>query len=124
MAASSSMTWMTVLSFIVRLWFRERQCEFEHRSRALVGTRGDAAAMRLDDGPADRKTDAHSVRLAGYEGLKQLLRNLRCDAGAGVGDEKERIVLLLGDADRQLPPAGGFHRLDGIPDEVQRDLLD
>src|SRR4029079_8515329 len=79
--------------------------------------------MRFDDGPANRKTDAHAVRLAGHEGLKQVLRDLRGYSRSRIGHRKIREAVLMRDADRQLPPLGGFHRFDGIPDQIEGDLL-
>src|SRR5690349_1906874 len=118
------MTWMTVLSLIIRLLFGERQRELEHRAAAVVGMRRDAAAMCFDDSAADRQSHPHPVRLAGHKRLKQLLRDFRHDAGAGVCHKEKRKFVVPRDANRQLSSTSGFHRLDGIPDQVECDLLD
>ena len=53
---------------------------------ARVRLRPQPAAMRLDDGAADRQPDAHAVALGGDERLEQPRQDFRPNAAAGVGD--------------------------------------
>src|SRR6516225_9127087 len=107
---------MTVLTLMACLHGRERHREFEDGAAALIGTGRDVATMRFDDGSADRKTYAHSVRLAGYEGLKQMRRDLRADTGAGIRHREERGPTAPRHCDREVAVVCGFHRLDSVPD--------
>src|SRR5262245_50245283 len=98
MASSSSMT-CTVPSVDIGqfLLCHRAQRKPEDRAAARVWLRPDAAAVRFDDGPANREADTHTFALAGHEWLKQLLRDVRRNAAAGVGyADCEHAVLVCG----------------------------
>src|SRR5215469_1042220 len=114
---------MTVLSLMGRLHAGKGNRELKDGAAAFVGPGRDAAAMRLDDGSANRETDTHSVRLAGYERLKQMLGDLGIDSGTGIDHREQCDVVASRHRDGEVAPARRFHRLDRVADEIERDLL-
>src|SRR5579872_1941111 len=81
------------------------------------------AAMRLNNGSADREADSHAIRLAGDEWLKQMISDLRTDARPRVRHcEKRKLAVALG-VNREFATARRFHRLNGVSNQVKRDLL-
>src|SRR4051794_11645489 len=69
MASSSSTTWTIGLDGMVLLRAGEGEGEGEGRAAARVRLRPDAAAMGVDDGPADRQAHAQAGVLAADERL-------------------------------------------------------
>ena len=84
----------------------------------------DTAPMRFDDGPADRKAEAHAVGLCRLERREELLPDLVGDAGAGIryGHLDQPVRAQPG---RHLEVANRTlrHRLDGIAHQVDQHLL-
>ena len=80
--------------------------------------------MGLDDGAGNRQADAHAVALVGDEGLEQMSRYVRRNPRAGVSNaDGEHAVLVGGGRNRELAPVRRLHRLDGIPQQVEQNLL-
>src|SRR5689334_11590003 len=81
--------------------------------------------MRFDDLAADRQAEPHALRLGRDEGLEQPRRHLRLDAGAGIGDPRERHAVLAAPCrQNKLPTFAGLHRLYRVAHQVQYHLLD
>src|SRR5437868_239242 len=126
-AASSSMTWTTLLFDKGRLLVLCRaQGEAEDRAAARPGIDPDPAAMRLDDGPADRQAQSHALALGGDERLEELRGDLGSKPGSGIGDAHfDRLLAACHGGDLELATLRGFdHGLDGVADQVDQDLLD
>src|SRR5690348_10805124 len=85
------------------------------------------ALMSLDDGAADGEADTHAVAFRRVEGVEQFGHVLRVDADAGIAHAHAHTiaVLVLG-SDQQLPRpiVDGGHRIRGVADQVQDDLLE
>ena len=81
-----------------------RNGERERSSVAFVRLRPKTAAMTLDDGAADKQTDAHAAALGRVEGFEQSFRIPRMETYPGVsdGDTHLRAVMPLG-PDEQVP---------------------
>src|SRR3954468_11723690 len=98
----------------------------ESGTRTIVRLRPQAAVMLLDDRAADRQPDAHAVALRRVKGVKQSVHALAIDAHAGVAHAHAHMigVLALGD-DTQAPLAivHVAHRVAGVPQQVENDLL-
>ena len=78
--------------------------------------------MLLDDVEHDGQAEPGPLVLRREERLEDLVRGLAGHARAGVRDaDPDRGVLLVG-ADRQF--AGSRHRVDGVGEEVEEDLLE
>src|SRR6476660_7010058 len=85
------------------------------------------AVMSLDDGAADGEADTHAVAFRRVEGVEQLGHALRVDADAGIAHaHAHTIVVLLFGSDQQLPRpiVHGGHRIRGVAEQVQDDLLE
>src|SRR5262249_60753163 len=106
------------------LLIHRAQREAKDGAAAGIGLGADPAAMRLDDGARDRKADAHTVRLAGDERLKQLRRNILGYARTGIGDyDGDHVIGSARTRDRQLTALRLLHRLDGVAYEIEYHLL-
>src|SRR5262245_8908945 len=86
------------------------------------------AVMSLDDGAADGQADTHPVAFRRVEGVEQLGHVLRVDADPGIADAHAHtvaVVVLFG-SDQQLPRpiVDGGHRIRGVADQIQDDLLE
>src|SRR4029450_3217763 len=85
------------------------------------------AVMSLDDRAADGEADTHAVAFCRVEGVEQLAHVLRIDADAGIAHaHAHTIALLVLGSDQQLPRpiVHGGHRIRGVADQVQDDLLE
>src|SRR5438132_92256 len=123
-AASSSMTWTTWLFDKRRLLeLCHAQGEAEDRAAARPGIDPDPAAMRLDDGPADRQAQLHALALGGDERLEELRGDLGSKPGPCIGDAHfDRLVAVCHGGDLELAAVRAFnHDLDGIADQVVQD---
>ena len=82
--------------------------------------------MGIDDRSTDRQSHPYPARLGGVESLENAIEVVRIDARARIahGYENAAGPSLLG-ADRQLPwpHLDRAHGFDGVPDQVQHDLL-
>src|SRR5688572_15004730 len=83
--------------------------------------------MSFDDGAADGEPDPHAGALRRVERVEQLVYTLLVDAHAGIpyGQAHSILVLAFG-SDQQLPRAvvHAHHRVAGVADQVQDDLLE
>src|SRR5262249_29888817 len=97
-ASSSSITWTMDLSGGIAeiLPARGPQCEAEDRSTARIRLHRDLSAVGLDNGAADRQADTPAAGLVGDKGLEELRRQLRRDAGAGVGHADDDHIAVAG----------------------------
>src|SRR6266480_1629002 len=85
------------------------------------------AVMSLNDGAADGEADTHAVAFRRVEGVEQLGHALRVDADAGIAHaHAHTIAVLVFGSDQQLPRpiVHGGHRIRGVADQVQDDLLE
>src|SRR5579859_5226932 len=64
----------------------ERESQMKHRSSTRILAYPDPAALRFDDGAADRQANAHAVRLGGDERLEQTVGDPLRKPTAGVSD--------------------------------------
>src|SRR6185312_17179462 len=95
---------------------RGRQGEAENGAASSIRLRPDPAAVGLDDGSADRKTDAHARGLRGHERLKQPRLYFWCETAAGIGDADHHDSVPDAGCHRQFTDGTGLHRLDRIAD--------
>src|SRR3990167_2718209 len=125
-ASSSSMIWTMASAGIGSLLFADgAEREAEDRSAARVRFDPDSTAMGVDDRPRDRQADAHSLPLGGDEGLEQLAGNLGCDPRSSIGDAHlDHVVVDEAGADQEFPRRRIGHGIDGIADQIEKDLLD
>src|SRR6476661_8656445 len=126
MASSSSMTCTTGLSDgIADLLLGHRpQREAKGRAAGGVGARSNLSTMGLDNGAGNRQADAQALAFVGDEGLEQMSRYVRRNPRAGVRDaDSEHAILVGGGRNRELAPGRRLHRLDGIPQQVEQNLL-
>src|SRR5215475_16116029 len=125
-ATSSSITWTTWLDGMNRLLAGPAQGEAEDGAAARAVLDPDPAAMRLDDGAADREPESHALALGGDEGLEQVRGHLGRQSRPGIGDADLRHVVGRRDGG-DLEPALACrldHDLDGVANEVDQHLLD
>ena len=81
--------------------------------------------MLLDDRPADRQAKPESLLIGRREGLEQPVCYRCGQAEPGIGDgDANRVHTLGSGADRQFANLAGRHRLQGIADQVDENLLD
>src|SRR3546814_1338433 len=81
-------------------------------------------AIGLDDRPADREAQAHAIGLRADEGREQLVGDLRRYPGAGVGHDDLHKTGRAGTARHRQPAHRTIgHRVDGVADKVDKDLL-
>jgi len=83
--------------------------------------------MSLDDGATDGEADAHALAFRRVEGIEQLGQVLRVDADAGIAHgHPDTIAVLVFGSDQQPPRPilNGSHRIRGVADQVQDDLLE
>src|SRR5215831_10414343 len=124
-ATSSSITWTTWLDGMGRLLARPAQGEAEDGAAARAGLDPDPAAMRLDDGAADREPKSHALALGGDEGLEQVRGHFGRQARPGIGDADLRKVPGGGGCDLEPALARRLdHDFDGVANEVDQHLLD
>src|SRR5579862_1317716 len=111
---------------ILRLLLRDWQRVSEHGARWFACLDPYAAAMRFDDRPGDRQSEAHAAGFGRVECIENLLGPDRPKAGAGVAHADGDIArTVLGRIDGEKSACLGrvFHRLDRIENEVEHDLL-
>src|SRR4051812_20554848 len=127
-SASSSITWTMLLPAklsLLRLAARHAQGEAEHRAAVGPFAHPDLAAMRFDDGSADRQPQPHALLLGCNEGLEKMSPDLRRETGPRIRDTD-----LYGIADKlrldgNLSLSRRIHQdFDGVADQVYQDLLD
>ena len=83
--------------------------------------------MSLDDRAADRETNAHTPTLSCIEGIKKLAHVLRVNSHPGVPHGHAHTVAVISfGSDQQCSRAvvKPHHRIGGVPDQVQDDLLE
>src|SRR6266481_9156017 len=109
-ATSSSITWTTWLFDKRRLLEPCRaQGEAEDRAAARPRIDPDPAAMRLDDGPADRQAQSHALALGRDERLEELRGDFGSKPGPGIGDAHfDRLVGVRHGCDLQLATVRAF----------------
>src|SRR5450830_1647418 len=76
----------------------QRQMERNRRTIALVVLRLDPAAMRFDDGTADRQAHTHAIFLGGEESLKQAADVRRRETRSGIGNLQRHADALVAPA--------------------------
>src|SRR3546814_1960697 len=120
MLSSSSTRWMTRLSPMFLLRPRMDQGKMKAGAAAVGALHPDTAAMRFDDGPADREAEAHAVGLCRVERREELLADSVRDAGTGIlhGHLDQPVRAQPG---RHLEVANRTlrHRLDCIAHQVE-----
>src|SRR5271167_4712939 len=82
--------------------------------------------MTLDDGPADRESDSHTVILGGVERFEEPVRSLRVKPDSRIlYRQAHMIVFIPFSSNQQLPRTivDRAHSVGCIPDQVQDDLL-
>ena len=82
--------------------------------------------MPLDDGAADGEPDAHAAALGRAKGIEQLVDALAIEPHAGIPHaHADTIAVLPCGSDQQLPRpiVDANHRVRGIAEEVENDLL-
>lgn len=82
--------------------------------------------MTLDDRAADGEADAHSLALCREERVKQALRIFSIEAYADIPyGYAQRVASAPLDADQHVSRTivDGAHRIRGVVDEIQDDLL-
>ena len=85
----------------------------------------DPAAVTGDDGLADRKADAHPLRLGAEKGLEQPLDDVRRQARAAVLDaDANACPLARKGADPKPEDRAVGYRVDLVADQIEYDLLD
>src|SRR5262245_20951258 len=81
----------------------------------------------LDDGPADGESDTHALALRRVEGIKELVHALTVNPYACIPHHQTHAigVLSLGsDQQPARPIVDADHRVRGVAEEVQNDLLE
>ena len=85
------------------------------------------AMMSLDDGAADGESDSHAVALRREKSVEQLVHALTVEAHASIphGQAHTLAIFPFG-SDQQLPRpiVHARHRVGGVADQVQDDLLE
>ena len=83
--------------------------------------------MPLDDGSADGEPDTHAAALRRMEGIKELVHAPTVNANAGIAHYHTHVIAgVLLSADQQLPRPiiDAAHRVCGVAEEIQNDLLE
>src|SRR4051812_21084160 len=95
-AGSSSMTY-TLPGIGQILGMRRGQRETERRAAGLIGLGPHPSAVRLDDGAAEGKPDAHAGFLGGEKRLEQVRERISRETGPGVGNrDLDHVIGGLG----------------------------
>src|SRR5271169_4898100 len=97
-----------------------RQCEGKYRSSPRIGPRGNGAAMRLDDRPRNRQTNAHPLAFRGDEWLEQLLAYLGRNSRSSIGDVDLDHPAVRRRRYDEFAVLGLLHRFDGVAHEVEQ----
>src|SRR3984893_15725201 len=82
--------------------------------------------MTLDNGSTDGKADSHTATLSGIERLEEPARSLRLETRPRIlHGQAHTIILVSFGSDHQLPRTivDAAHRVQGVPEQVQDDLL-
>ena len=81
--------------------------------------------MRLDDGAADRQSHTQAVGLGRLERLEQPVGDFGRYSATRIGDAHldHAVAVSTRGLDRQQAPRRVLHRLDGVADEIEQDLL-
>src|SRR5438270_7442924 len=96
----------------------------EDRASGRRRFKPDAAAVSLDDRPADGQSDTHAVLLRCDERLEQLFGDRFADSRAGVFDaHAHQIRRLPIGPDGQASDWSIHHRVDRVADQVDENLL-
>src|SRR6185312_7397117 len=84
-----------------------RQREVKARAASAIRRRPDPAFMFFDDGPADRESDSHPLRLRGVERLERTGQALGARGPARVAYSYDHMpvpIALRQDCDLPCPP--------------------
>ena len=84
----------------------------------------DTAAVRLDDGLADRQAHAAALRLGGEERIKDLIGFARRQPGAGVVDRNLDLTVLPQLRFDREDAACVAHCFNAVEHQVHQNLLD
>src|SRR5271156_5408198 len=99
----------------------------EMKGCAAAGVRGDpqAAAVRLDDRPADRESHAGALWFRGKEWVEDLLRLFWLESRAGIAnrDQELTLLILLRLDGKFTSSAHVLHGIDAIEHEIHKNLL-
>src|ERR1700730_5443830 len=82
--------------------------------------------MTLDNGSTDGKTDPHTATLSGIECFEEPARSLRLKTHPRIlHGQAHTITFVSFGSDHQLPQTlvDAAHRVQGVPEQVQDDLL-
>src|SRR4029077_13314374 len=82
--------------------------------------------MSFDNGAADEQSDPHSVALRGVERIEERAQTLRTQANSSVADRQSHsagVVRLGLDEELTRSILHIDHRVGGIADQIQDDLL-
>ena len=93
-----------------------RQGELKSRSPLRIGSGPQGAAVRLDDGPADRQSHAGTLGSGGKKCVKDLVLTLRRQSDTVIADRDQQLILRI-----PLRPYGKFPC--DIERKVHEDLL-
>src|ERR1700712_2700090 len=94
--------------------------EAEDRPAPWVGARRYPAFVGLDNGPADRKAEAHAGSFGRHERPKQLRYDFGREPGAGIGDlDLDHSVRPQGRRDQEVADWRVVHRLDAVAHQVE-----
>ena len=103
-----------------------RQCELKRAAGTEIASGPYAAAMLLDDRPADRQPHAHAIGLRRKEGVEQPADMFRRDSGAGILHRNEYLIgPVLARAYQQFAtgPRHPTHGLNAVHQKIHHNLL-
>src|SRR4029077_17878183 len=104
-----------------------RQSKMERRTALGIVCGPKFPSMRSDEGPADRKTESHSLGFRGEERLEDLFHFFRWNAAAPVGDGHNHCITTALDSSTNAQPAlrsvAIRHCVTSIDHQVDQDLL-
>src|SRR4029077_13045653 len=104
-----------------------RQSKMERRTALGIVCGPKFPSMRSDEGPADRKTESHSLGFRGEERLEDLFHFFRWNAAAAVGDGHNHCITTVLDSSTNAQPAlrsvAIRHCVTSIDHQVDQDLL-
>ncbi len=95
--------------------------------RSVVGASPKLASVAFYNGAANGQAHPHSGTFRGVKSVENTFHVLRINTDSAILDRKENaLILRQTGADNHLPGAtgGGVHRLRGVHDQVENDLLE